>query len=106
MKMNRTMILVAAGALLAGMGAAWADSSSHFTTSDGTRVTVTSGQPAPDNYGPPPSFAQLDANRDGSISRQEAEAYIPLFNDYDHIAYRKPHVTQAMYDKWVRTQGH
>jgi len=108
MHMNRSFILIVAGTLLAAAAGAQAqDQSTQFVDRDGTRVTVTSGQPAPDRPAPPPPFAQLDANRDGSISCDEAEAYTPLLNDYDHVTFpHKPRLTQAMYDQWVRTQGH
>ena len=106
--MKRSLSLIAAGALVAAaVGAQAQDQTAHFTDRDGTHVTVTSGQPAPERAGPPPAFGQLDANRDGSISRDEAEAYPPLLNDYDHVTFpHKPRLTQAMYDQWVRTQGH
>ena len=106
--MNRSLTLIAAGTLFAAAASVQAqDSAAQFVDRDGTRVTVTSGQPAPDRPAPPPPFAQLDTNRDGSISRDEAEAYTPLLNDYDHVTFpHKPRLTQAMYDQWVRTQGH
>jgi hypothetical protein len=108
MHMNRSLTLMVASTLFAAAtGAQAQDRTAQFVDRDGTRVTVTSGQPAPDRPMPPPPFAQLDADRDGSISRNEAEAYTPLLNDYDHVTFpHKPRLTQAMYDQWVRTQGH
>jgi len=103
--MKRSLLIFAAAAVFSAVGVQ-ADESTHFTASDGTRVTVTSGQPAPDRPGPPPAFEQLDANRDGMISRSEAEAYIPLLNDYDYISFHGKRVSRAVYDQWVRTQGH
>jgi len=103
--MNRPLLLVAAG-LLCAAGAQAQDQTSHFTSADGTQVTVTSGQPAPDRPGTPPPFAQLDSNRDGVISRSEAEAYLPLLNDYDYISFHNRRVTQSVYQTWVQTQGH
>jgi hypothetical protein len=76
------------------------------TASDGSRVTVTSGQPSPNHYGPPPDFAQLDANHDGFVSREEAEAYIPLFNDFDYLAHHANKISKRQFENWVRTQGH
>jgi len=105
--MKRSLLTFAATALFTAAATQAQDQATHFTTNDGTQVTLTSGQPAPDRPSPPPAFAQLDANRDGSISRDEAEAYTPLLNDYDHVTFpHKPRLTQAMYDQWVQTQGH
>ena len=106
--MKHSLTLIVAGTLIAAAAGVQAqDQTTHFTERDGTQVTLTSGQPAPERAGPPPAFAQLVANRDGSISREEAEAYAPLLNDYDHVTFpHKTRLTQAMYDQWVRTQGH
>ena len=106
MKLNRRVAIVAASAALVAAGAQAQDRSSQFRASDGTIVTVTSGQPAPDRYGPPPAFEQLDGNRDGSISREEAEGYIPLLNDYDYLSPHSNRISRRQYDTWVRTHGH
>ena len=72
----------------------------NYTDADGTRVTVTSGQPASRSYGPKPSFAQLDTNRDGVIDRNEAKAYIPLYNDFDNLAHHVRGITPRAYARW------
>ena len=46
--MKRSLSIFAAAALFAVAGAQAQDQTTHFTATDGTRVTVTSGQPAPD----------------------------------------------------------
>lgn len=107
MKYLRPLTLVAAASLFAVAASAQAqDQTEHFTAQDGTQVTLTSGQPAPDNYGPAPAFAQLDANHNGSISREEAQAYIPLLNDFDYLAHHADHVSKGQYKSWVKTQAH
>jgi len=74
-------------------------------TSDTSTVTVRSSQPAPVNYGPAPPFAQLDANHDGRISREEANAYIPLFNDFDYLAHGANTISHRQFDNWNATQN-
>jgi hypothetical protein len=74
-------------------------------TSESNTVTVRSSQPAPVNYGPAPPFEQLDANRDGRISRDEANAYIPLFNDFDYLAHGANTISHRQFDNWNATQN-
>lgn len=73
---------------------------STFTRADGTQVTVVSGQPKPASYGPKPAFEQLDVNHDGIITREEAEAYLPLLNDFDNLAHHVRGITPRMYARW------
>lgn len=103
--MNRTLILLAAGALLASAGAYAEDQTVQFTQADGTHVTLTSGQPAPDHYGPPPAFATLDTSHAGKITREQAQAYPPLLNDFDYIAHHANSITRAQYERWVKSQN-
>ena len=103
--MNRRLHLLAASALLASVGAHAQDQTVHFTEANGTRVTLTSGQPAPDHYGPPPAFATLDVNHNDSISREEAQAYPPLLNDFDYLAHHANSISKAQYERWVKTQN-
>ena len=74
-------------------------------TSDTNTVTVRSSQPAPVNYGPAPPFEQLDANHDGRISREEAQAYIPLFNDFDYLAHHADKISRGQFERWNATQN-
>jgi len=106
MKRNRHIVLAALAALCCAAVAQAQDRTTQFTDRDGTVVTLHSGQPAPDRYGPPPPFAQLDANHDGAVSREEAEAYIPLLNDFDYIAHHANRISKHQYETWVQTNGH
>lgn len=72
----------------------------HFTDAAGREVTLHYGQPAPESFGPKPSFAQLDTDSDGTISRAEADAYPPLANDFDYLAQGKEKITPRQYAHW------
>jgi hypothetical protein len=107
MKPNRQIVRIAAAVLIALAASAYAQERVlHSTADDGSQVTVTSGQPKPNHYGPPPDFAKLDANNDGFVSREEAEAYMPLFNDFDYLAHHADRISKRQFENWVRTQGH
>lgn len=106
MKPNRQSVLIMAAGVFASASAVHAqDQVTHVTAADGSQATLTSGQPKPDQHVSPPSFAQLDTNRDGFISREEAEAYTPLLNDFDHLASHANRVSKAQFDSWVQTKG-
>lgn len=76
------------------------DQVNRYTQRDGTQVTLVSGQPHDPSYGPKPAFAQLDTNHDGFIDRNEAAAYVPLLNDFDHLAFHTTRVSQKSYANW------
>jgi hypothetical protein len=102
MHTHRWFIPCAALALLAAASAQAQDQVAHFTTADGRPVTLHSGQPAPDHYGSPPAFGQLDTNHDGYISLAEAEAYPPLVNDFEEAVHHGDRVSKAQYAHWVQ----
>ena len=103
--MKTRIALLSAAAMLATAGAASAqDQASQFTDRDGTQVTMHSGQPAPNRYGPAPDFAKLDANHDGALTREEAEAFTPLFNDFDHLAHHVDRISQRQYTNWAKNE--
>ncbi len=52
---------------------------------DGTQVPVTLEKTCFESLRHPPALEQLDANRDGYSS--PAEAYPPLFDDFDFLAH-------------------
>lgn len=72
----------------------------QFQDAQGATVTVNYGMPAPTDYGPKPPFSQLDANHDGRISQSEAQAYLPLVNDWLHVAHHASSISKAQYDAW------
>jgi len=100
----KLLLSTAAFCLLGGLGSsafAQNDTVHHYTDAQGREVTLYAGQPKPDNYGPRPSFAELDRNHDGVITRDEAEAYIPLLNDFDDVAFPGGvRITPAQYARW------
>lgn len=68
-------------------------------------LTVNAGMPAQvQDYGPPPSFATLDANHDGRISADEAQAYPPLDSDFLYASGQGKSISRGQYDKWVQNQ--
>jgi opacity protein-like surface antigen len=81
-------------------GAQAQDQVHHSVDAQGRQVTLYSGQPKPVDYGPKPSFAQLDRNGDGVIDSNEAEAFIPLANDFDNLAHYKGRITAQQYARW------
>lgn len=99
--MNKRMTaIMASAALFFSVGAAaQKDSVRHYVDAQGNEVTVHTGQPGPDNYGPRPSFAQLDRNHDGFVTREEAEAYPPLLNDFDYLTHGD-RISAAQYARW------
>jgi hypothetical protein len=73
--------------------------------SNGGTLTVNAGMPAQvQDYGPPPSFATLDANHDGRISADEAQAYPPLDSDFLYASGQGQSISRGQYEKWVQNQ--
>lgn len=65
----------------------------------GPSITVNSGMPAGDDYGPKPPFAQL-ANGKKCISHDAAQAYLPLYNDWLHAAGHGNCISKSQYERW------
>lgn len=76
------------------------DTTRHLTDAQGREVIVHTGMAAPDRYGPKPAFAALDANHDGAISREEADAFPPLANDFDFVAQNGNRISARQYAQW------
>lgn len=104
---RQTMLITSLGLAIAtvSLGAFAQDQVTHFTEANGTKVTLTSGQPPASNYGPAPSFAKLDTNHDGYISVEEAKAYPPLLNDFEFAAHEAKRVSKAEYEHWTHQTG-
>ena len=108
MKTNRVFVSLAWCRNLRGSPAtASAQNSCNAAVTDanGNTVIVNSSQPAPVSYGPAPPFEQLDTNHDGRISRDEAEAYIPLFNDFDFLAHHANSISRGQFERWNASQN-
>lgn len=73
--------------------------------SNGGTLTVNAGMPEQvKDYGPLPSFATLDANHDGRISPEEAQAYPPLDSDFLYASGQGKSISRGQYEKWVQNQ--
>ncbi len=90
--------------LASSMACAQETSTAQYQTPQGELI-VHSGQPQPHDYGPPPSFAQLDTRGSGFLTATEADAYPPLANDFIHAdANRDGRVSRAEYERWASRQ--
>ncbi|MGH8212030.1 MAG: EF-hand domain-containing protein [Rhodanobacteraceae bacterium] len=71
------------------------------TAQIGPSITVNSGMPPGEDYGPRPPFEQLDANHDGRISHEEAQSYLLLYNDWLHVAGHGSSISNSQYARWT-----
>lgn len=95
-------ILATFAALAIGTSAVHAQDtrSTTYQTAQG-ELTVTSGQPAPRDFGPPPPFAQL-AGGASHIREDAAAAYAPLANDFIHAdSNRDGRISSTEYARWT-----
>jgi len=76
------------------------DTVRHLADAQGREVIVRTGMPAPEHYGPKPDFAALDRDHDGTISREEAEAFVPLANDFEFVAQNGNRISARQYAQW------
>jgi hypothetical protein len=92
-----TLAILAVGATVAH---AQDTRSTTYQTTQG-ELTVTSGQPAPRDFGPAPAFAQL-AGGASHIREDGAAAYPPLANDFIHAdGNRDGRISQSEYARWI-----
>ena len=90
--------------LASSMACAQDTSSAQYQTPQG-ELTVHSGPSPAHDYGPPPSFAQLDTQGSGFLTAAQADAYPPLANDFIHAdANRDGRVSRAEYARWASHQ--
>jgi hypothetical protein len=77
-----------------------ANASTTFNSPQG-QVTVNSTMGNAPSVGTPPPFEQLSGGKKW-ITQDQAAAYPPLANDFDHAnTSRTGHLTKAEYERWV-----
>ncbi|RUL69602.1 hypothetical protein [Dyella choica] len=74
--------------------------SATYNTAQG-QVTVKSTMGSTPSTASPPSFEQL-ANGKQYISKEDANAYPPLANDFLYVAQNGNRVSKAQYERWVK----
>jgi hypothetical protein len=73
-----------------------------FHSNQGEIVTIRATQSQSQTTSPPPAFASLDTDHSGSLSPQEAAAYPPLANDFEHAdSNRNGKISKSEYQHWV-----
>ncbi|HKT30338.1 hypothetical protein [Dyella sp.] len=75
-------------------------SSSTFNTAKG-QVTINSTMGSTPSTASPPSFEQL-ANGKKFISKDDANAYPPLANDFEYAAHNGSRISKTQYENWVK----
>lgn len=81
-------------------GASPGANSATYNTSQG-QVTINSTTPAAPSTASPPSFEQL-AGKKKYISKDDANAYPPLANDFLYVSHNGNRITKAQYEHWVK----
>jgi cytoskeletal protein RodZ len=77
-----------------------AGDSATYNTSQG-QLTVKSSVPAAQPTGSPPSFEQL-ANGKKYITKDDANAYPPLANDFLYASHNGNRISKAQYERWLK----
>ncbi|MGC1549070.1 MAG: hypothetical protein WA777_11125 [Rhodanobacter sp.] len=83
------------------MSSAPSTNSATYNTSQG-QVTLNSTMGSAPAIGTPPSFEQLSGGGK-SITPDQAAAYPPLANDFEHAnTSRSGHLSKAEYERWLK----
>ena len=81
-------------------GASSGANSATYNTSQG-QVTINSTTPTAPSTASPPSFEQL-AGKKKYISKDDANAYPPLANDFLYVSHNGNRISKAQYERWVK----
>jgi hypothetical protein len=76
-----------------------ADSATYNTAKGQVTINSTMGK-APSTASPPP-FEQL-ANGKKYISKEDANAFPPLANDFEYAAHHGNRISKAQYESWLK----
>lgn len=74
--------------------------SATFNTAQG-QVVINSTMPPAPSAAPPPSFEQL-ANGKKYITKDDANAYPPLANEFLYASHNGNRISKAQYERWVK----
>lgn len=74
--------------------------STTFHASQG-QVTINSTMGQTPSTASPPSFEQLSGGAK-VITREQADAFPPLANDFDYVAGHSGHITKSQYEHWLQ----
>lgn len=100
-------LLIAGGAYAQDTSATSSGPDTHtavYQTSKG-ELTVNSMPATPPSYGQAPSFEQL-AQGGKWISPEQADAYPPLANDFEHAdRNRDKRISKSEYERWLKQGG-
>ncbi|MCK9538644.1 hypothetical protein [Dokdonella sp.] len=101
MKLTASLLAPLAALGLCATAASAQDTQTTVIPRANGELIVHWGQPAPRNFGPPPTFAQL-AQGQPYISVAAAAAYPPLANDFIHAdSNRDGRISPREYARWV-----
>jgi hypothetical protein len=81
-------------------GNAQSSNSQTYNTSQG-QVTINSTVPSGPSTASPPSFEQLSGGKK-YITKDDANAYPPLANDFLFVSHNANRITKTQYERWVK----